>query len=187
MTAETPARMIVVKKEEKEPRLRQLILDGLAAAACTGTPVVLRILAQSLSSPVARAANGLNVQLAAAGIQALVILAKTDPQPSSQFGAHTSWRHLADVRCFDAHELLVLGSQTAWTGDCLRREPATRDSYELHAPHNPDMAVLVARSFDRLWLKSLALEAREVGCHLGITANLAALAVEAPPQVLTRH
>ena len=187
MTADAPARMIVVKKEEKELKLRQLILNGLAAATSASGPVVLRILAQSLMSPVARAACGLNPELVAAGIHALVILAKTDRQPASQFGDCCTWRHLADVRCHDAHELLVLGSQTVWVGDCLRREPASRDSYELHAPCDPGMAVAAVQSFDRLWCKSLVLASCDEDSHSGLPANLAARPADALTQVMTRH
>lgn len=186
MTSDTPTRMIVVKKEEKEPRLRQLIAQAIEAARYVETPMTLRVVALSLSSPVARAVAVLQTELAAAGISARLILAKTDHGPDSATAIAGTWRHLADVRCHDSHELLVLGTETTWIGDCLRRDPANRDSFELHSSSNRETALLFAQSFDKLWQLSHVYEPRDVA-GLDLIAGLSVLAPDSLPQALTRH
>jgi hypothetical protein len=72
-----PARMIVVKKEEKEAKIRLLLIDALAQrarATATDAPV-LRVLAQSANSPVARAVAALRADLARAGATVEIVLA----------------------------------------------------------------------------------------------------------------
>ena len=208
MTPDSPARMVVVKKEEKEPRLRQLVLAGLLAQlqagqgqagqgqVCQGQSdrgmnpgsLILRLVAQSLASPVARALAALQGELAAAGVSARVILTRADPPPF-MIGRACALRQLSDVRCHDAHELLVLGSQTTWIGDCMRRDPAVRDSFELHAPGCVETARLVTLSFDKLWQLSAACEPMDDRATLLMAADLAGLPGDHASQVtaLTRH
>ena len=186
MTSDTPARMVVVKKEEKEAKLRQLIVKGIEAVAIAGAPVTLRVVALSLSSPVARAVASLQPELEAAGILARVILAKTDQSAGAATAIAGAWRHLSDVRCHDSHELLVLGAETTWLGDCLRRDPTNRDSFELHAASNRETARHVTQSFDKLWQMSIAFVPRDEE-GLSLIAGLSALIPDAQSQALTRH
>ena len=53
MDSHSPARMVVVKKEDKEAKLRELIRAALVASAHAVAPIQLRVLALSLTSPVA--------------------------------------------------------------------------------------------------------------------------------------
>ena len=194
MAVNTPTGMVVVKKEDKEPKLRTLLIDGLAAvsrarAADPAASAVVRVVAQSMSSPVVQALAAVQAELSAAGVEARVVLAKADTAPQLSIGQSCLYRHLADVRCHDAHEFLVFGAATAWIGDCMRRDPATRDSFELHAAANNDVARGVAISFDKIWQIAVPFEAIEDRAGLDMAGDLAALGPDAAPapQVLTRH
>jgi hypothetical protein len=191
MLPNTSAGMVVVKKEDKELKLRQLLIEGLAAVAPvqgTQSKAVVRVVAQSMASPVVKVLVALQTELAAAGVDTLMILAKAEAAPRLKIGQTTAYRHLADVRCHDAHESLVLGTATAWIGDCMRRDPATRDSFELHARDTIETARGVSLSFDRMWRLAQAFQVAEDCASLEMAGNLAALGQEAPaPQVLTRH
>jgi len=186
MNSNTPARMVVVKKEEKELKLRALIAHAIANAPTTG--LEMRVLAVSLTSPVAVAVCALRAELAAAGVAARIMLVKNLTGPEASSLVDSSVRHLADSRCHDAHELLVLGNETAWIGDSLRREPASRDSFELHAFHDRKTAHFVAQSFERIWQLALPLRPREDLPALGLAASLSALTAPADTaQAMTRH
>ena len=194
MTPNTPARMVVVKKEEKELKLRQLVLDGLAALAQSSgsditAPVKLCLVAQSSLSPVARAVTALNAELVAARVIARIIITKVETGPHRQIGQDCTYRHLSDVRCYDAHELLVLGSTVTWIGDCLRRDPAVRDSYELHTVACAQTAKLVGLSFEKLWQLAAPFDASDERAALAMAADLAGLPADASsrPTALTRH
>jgi hypothetical protein len=194
MTPKTPVGMIVVKKEEKEPKLRTLLAAAIEAIGTQDglqQAPILRLLAASSASPVARAVASLQSELTAAGIETLIVLAKSETVPLMNVGAASTYRHLADARCHDAHELMVLGATAVWVGDCLRRDPAIRDSYELHASDAPDTARLTALSFDRLWSRAapVVMFAAAPPADFEMAANLAAIGPDQPsqPTALTRH
>lgn len=148
MTPNAPARMTVVKKEEKESRLKAFLALALEAHADARE---LFVLAQSLASPVAHVVATIAPELAARGIAVRLILAKADGCPNFDAGIRLTCRLLSDVRCHDAHELLVLGGATAWIGDSMRRNPSQTDSFELHAESSAETAGAVRNSFERLW------------------------------------
>jgi hypothetical protein len=193
MTLKTPPRMVVVKKEEKESKLRELLQIALAQRAVSGLPgaPILRLIAQSCASPVVRAVLALQTELTAAGAEVRIILAKTDGADASQFCRSTVVRSLADTRFHDAHEMLVLEPVAAWIGDSMRREPATRDSFELHTSDCADTADGVGSSFDKFWghAHHHRICAHDIGAELELVADLAGLPSDASsaPQVLTRH
>src|SRR5262245_40584060 len=55
-----------------------------------------------------------------------------------------------DPRLIEAHEQLVLGACACWTGDTMRRDPATCDAYESFVGDAPELAA--ARiNFEHLW------------------------------------
>jgi hypothetical protein len=201
MTPNTSARMVVVKKDEKESKVRVLLqhyLDAAAPAKLAATPV-LRVLAQSSQSPVVRAVVEISADLMRAGIAVEIIFAKAgEARPSMADGCSTAVRHLADTRFHDAHELMVLEPALVWLGDCMRRDPAARDSFELHGLELPETAQWAAMSFANVWARAVPVKAEAVAA----TANVAALANELvdladlatvvgetnnPVTVLTRH
>jgi hypothetical protein len=190
MTPHTPARMVVVKKEDKEFKLRTLIsqaLNALAKDPGTTTPS-LHVIAISAESPVFRAVVALKDELAAAGIVASLVLVKPETAALRGLGFPATARHLTDARCHEAHELMTLGELTVWTGDCMRRDPSSRDSFELHSANDPVAARRIALSFSKLWAISTPCAAVEDVRAMSLAANLAALPTDAPaPTALTRH
>jgi hypothetical protein len=192
MTPSAPARMVVVKKEEKELRLRQLILDGLSALAlndraANAAPITLRLVTISQTTPVSRAVIALKDELAQANVVARVIVTKPE-HAGLRIGLACTFRHLVDVRCHDAHELLVLGDKATWIGDCMRRDPSVRDSYELHAGSCADAARLVTVSFEKLWQLSCIIEAADDQAAFALAGDLAGLpSDQSAPTALTRH
>lgn len=189
MTLKTPAHMTVVKKEQKETTLRNFLAHALKDMGADAGLPVLRIMARCSGSPVVRALAAVQAELAAAGVEARVMLAMFENGSVAAIGSECSIRHLADARCLDAHELLVIGTACSWIGDSMRRDPSVRDSFELHAQGCEASARQVATSFDRLWARATAVKVPVVETVLELSAELAALPVDAAsaPQVLTRH
>lgn len=187
MTLNTPAHMTVVKKEEKEAKLREFLAQALKdVGSDAGT--VLRVMARCSGSPVVRAVAAVQSELAAASVEVRVMLALVEGGGVAVVGTMCSVRHLGDVRCLDAHELLGIGT-ASWIGDSMRRDPSVRDSFELHALGDEAHARQVAMSFDRLWSRAAALKSPVAEAVMDMTAELAALPVDgaSAPQVLTRH
>ena len=194
MNLKAPGHMHVVKKEDKEVKLRALLisaLDTLPARTTGAAAPVLRLLAQSQASPVVRAVLALQSELTAAGIEARVIYAKIEPGSVIGIGNASVCRLLSDVRCLDAHELMVIPTDITWIGDCMRRDPVTRDSFELHAQGCLQTARWAIASFDKIWAHSTPVKVwvQHVICpELPLVAGLAGLPSDVtPPQVLTRH
>ena len=188
MNSKTPARMVVVKKEEKETKLQELIRGALASAVASNPALELRVLAMSLASPVAAAVRALSPELKLAGVQARIMLVKSPSASETPLVETRALRQLTDTRCHDAHELLVLGTETAWIGDSLRRDPVGRDSFELHAPVDTETARAVTQSFDRIWRLAVPATPRELETALDLAASLSALGSQSETVcALTRH
>jgi hypothetical protein len=194
MNLKAPGHMLVVKKEDKETKVRQLLVAALngmpTRARGVGAPL-LRLLAQTPASPVVKAVVALQHELAAAGVEARIIYAKAEQGCMSGFDQASTCRHLSDVRCHDAHELMVLTAATTWIGDCMRRDPVTRDSFEMHTQGCAKTAGWAIASFDKLWAHSSPVVRRvpQAVCpELNLVAGLAGLPGDvSAPQVLTRH
>ncbi len=185
MIVKTPARMAVVKKEEKEQRL-VAFLESVLPTTPPGSELCL--LVQSASSPAAKAIGRLSTRLTANLISLRVIMARTDlllPLPG------VTYRQLADVRCYDAHELLVVGSRSAWIGDSMRRNPATTDSFELHVADCAETTTTIALSFDRLWNIAMPFTVPAIGDqgNLALAGELAGMGGEQGSTItaMTRH
>lgn len=189
MTPKAPARMTVVKKEEKEFRLHSFLERALSEAAAN---TELCLLAQGSASPVSRAVAGLAGLMAERGVTFRVVLAKAETTPMLPETAACSYRHLADVRCHDAHELLIFGPAASWVGDSMRRNPSATDSYELHIDAREPTSAMVASSFERLWAIATPMQPNVAKCQpsaLALAGRLAALSPEGGSVVtaLTRH
>lgn len=154
MSLRPTARAKSLIRDEKEARLKAFVTRHLEARCdsdeVTGD-ITYRLLALSAESPVARALDALSPDLAAAGVKVEIVFlrhAKADDAPSFD---PASCRFATDIRLLDAHEQLVLDSQTAWLGDCMRRDPLKRDTYELFCDRCTMTAGNAARSFARIW------------------------------------
>ena len=154
MTRKPLHQMQVVKREEKEAALIKFMLGEIAEGR-----VVLegewRIIALSMESPVLAAvrrvigefdeASRLAVKVVVVGRHALTLA------DGFERVASLAVRQAENLRLLDAHEQLVLGVKTSWTGDCMRRNPRERDAFEGFAADNPTLADWAAKAFERIW------------------------------------
>lgn len=184
MRSNDVARMHVVKKEEKEGKLREFIARDIAlrgASRPAGAPAHYRLIALSFDSPVAKALAALSAEAAAAGIEIDAIFIKSGESlleagvPAHFLKLSSTCRLTNDSRLLDAHEQLVLGHATAWIGDCMRRDPAKRDAYECYAEDCPETAEWATRSFDRLWASAEPMPLLELSPSLELAQDEPAL------------
>lgn len=174
-------RMSITRRGEKEQRLSAFIARSLVPAEQQGERQQggrISVIARSLQSPVAKAIAGLAGEIAAAGYSVRMILAKAD-----RFGLTDAWadpttvalnceaRLARDPRLAEAHEQLVLGPQTCWTGDSMRRDPAVCDAYESFIDDCTELASAGALTFERLWIGAEPLfENRPIAPALSLAA-----------------
>lgn len=163
-----PTRMHVVRKEEKEAKLRQFILKHLEARkGASSQPECWDFIARSVESPVFKVLSGLHDESTAAGVRLRLILLRLDGAHEPACGSSNASltegveaRLISDLRILEAHEQLVLGPMTTWIGDCMRREPAKRDAYECYAEDCAETATWAGKAFARLWTLSTPLPQR---------------------------
>lgn len=194
-----PSEISVVRKEEKEGRIRDFIAQDLSIAKSLsgGLGATHLVVARSLESPVTRALLASRAEAAEAGILCRVLLMLDDGLAA---GAQTALgacagqieaRIVSDHRLLDAHELLVLGPNTVWIGDCMRRDPSKCDAYEFYSTTANEASTSAARSFERLWRigKPLLLSAGDAeGVDVGVmTTELPPPAGNQPVEAATRH
>jgi hypothetical protein len=154
MRLSAPTGIHVVKKEEKEEKLRAFVEMRLVDRLTSEEPAAgatISVIARSLDSPVVRALAQLADSLDRAGLHLAAIVADeptaTDAKRAALFSSLTLF---ADPRFLEAHEQLVIDSTTTWIGDCMRREPNKRDAYERFAVDCADTAAWARRTYDRL-------------------------------------
>jgi hypothetical protein len=160
MRLRPPLRVSVTRHEEKEQKLQEFIYQHLAVptpGAHAGPAFPIMIIARSLDSPVVKAVAGLANEIAAAGLPARMILAQVDrDRLPEEWGRAITFSHeirwARHPRLIEAHEQLVLGPETCWIGDCMRRDPAKCDAYESYVEGCGEAAGCAAVSFERLWL-----------------------------------
>lgn len=152
----------VIKKEEKEARLKAFIGEHLSQAqsAAQGRICdrVLLLLARSHESPVVRALQSIVAEGRGEGIVLkTIVTTHRGDQPidwPAELVSMTDCRLAGDPRLLDAHEQLWLDGETAWIGDCMRREPAKRDAFECYASGCEATARSAEKAFNRVWDKS---------------------------------
>jgi hypothetical protein len=159
-------RTSVTRRGEKELRLGAFIarsLHAVTAPVQIGLPPArertLLVMARSPQSPVVKSLAALAREIAAAGCSVRMILARADRAgPPDGFiavqaaGLDCEVRLARNPRLIEAHEQLVVGARTCWTGDSMRRDPAICDAYESFVEDCPPIAAAAATAFDRLWL-----------------------------------
>ena len=155
-------RLCIVKREEKETKLREFIFDHLAArtaAVVDADPFPSCLLiARSAESPVAKTILTMGSIASMRGFAVRAIFANLGTAETARIAEAcrvSDWalqiRWARDIRLQDAHEQLVLGPSTSWTGDCMRREPTSRDACELYAADCAETARRSTLYFERLW------------------------------------
>ena len=153
-------RLLQVGREVKEAKLRDFVAEDIASRMSGGEfgdGTVYTVLARAPDSPVVRALQELAGELADAriAIHALFLdldgAAEDRNQPTLLDMARVEFRLLSDPRFSAAHEQLVLGPAKMWLGDCMRRDPAKRDAFEMFHAENAAAARHAQISFTRLW------------------------------------
>ncbi len=187
-------RMTMTRRGEKEARLGAFIAGGLQALACPAQGDGLQmaepaerpilVIARSAQSPVVKSIAALARDIAGAGCPVRLILAKGEGAAlSDAFIAVQTARLDCEVRVvrnprlIEAHEQLVLGARACWTGDTMRRDPATCDAYESFADDAPELAAAARLTFERLWrdgepLAALAPVAAALGTPKAVSGRL---------------
>ena len=161
MSLRPPLRVSIARHADKEQSLRQFLLRHLAGTE-PGQLSDLQIVARSLDSPLIKAITSLGQDIAGAGLSVRLILAQLDQAPTPQAWARLvpfahEIRWAKHPRLIEAHEQLVIGPETCWIGDCMRRDPAKCDAYESFIEGCGEAAGCAAVSFERLWLASQAV------------------------------
>ena len=161
----TPPAARVVKSEDKMETLRTFILAALLVPQVDNASGVVTLVARSAESPVAKALVSLGTELASRNMTVRAIFCQLEPEktaagwsiagPCIAFARDLRWA--GNPRLADAHEQMVLGSTTCWTGDCMRRDPARRDAYESYVTSDAQTTHPLRVSFERLWAASAPL------------------------------
>ncbi len=174
MRFDTPSRFVTDCRSEKESKLTSFIADGLSADMSS----VITLVARGTDSPIATA---LVAALGAVRDDALtirVVLFDIDSVVEDHGGASildlagAEFRILPDSRFAAAHEQLVLSANRVWLGDCMRRDPAKRDAFEVFHTDHATAALHAAQSFTKLWAAGEPLK-RSVGARIAPHALVA--------------
>jgi hypothetical protein len=198
MRLRPPLRVTVTRHEEKEQKLQEFIYQHLTPAQHGGDSnhaTHLLIIARSLESPVVKAVAGLTHEITSAGLSARMILAQVDRERlPEEWGRAITFSHevrwAKHPRLIEAHEQLVLGPETCWIGDCMRRDPAKCDAYESYVEGCGEAAGCAAVSFERLWLACqpmVSQTARRVGGGIGPGGPPPIIEASPQPTAGTRH
>lgn len=195
MTSTTKPQMDVVKREDKEAKLRAFIAQFLASPVTSANGKTWLLVARSPESPVVLALAHFAAELDASGIRICAILTDlmptaTETVEASPINFASELRIARNPRLLDAHEQLYLGTSTSWVGDCMRREPAKRDAYECYARDCQITARWTQLAFERIWLLSelVALQPMQIGIEpqADPEASLAAAFARSAPDAETQ-
>jgi len=158
MSGKAAPQPCLVKREEKESRLKDLILQHLeqknpGAAHCL-------LVARSAESPVAKILLSMG-RAELKGFTVRAIFAQLGTSETARIAEAcrvSDWalqiRWARDLRLLEAHEQLVINPALSWIGDCMRRDPLSRDACEVYAPDCQETARQASRFFERIWQAS---------------------------------
>ncbi len=195
----------VIKKEEKEPRVTAFVEDHLSRRQRAGDsePAEYLLIARSPMSPVCRALENLSASLEKHNITVRAVFTTIDidapvseTEKLSNHFAPAVARLVDDVRLFEAHEQLVLDSETCWIGDCMRRQPSKRDAYECYATTSKNLASTATKAFANFWkmgrpagpaTQLTSTVVFESGEQAGLPSNTLRSDDLTPPTAATRH
>jgi hypothetical protein len=163
MRLRPPLRMSVMRRGEKEQRLGEFV-TGYLAEARTVSPrprSEILVIARSVESPVVRAVAAQAADLVGGGFSVRMIVAQVDAETmprgwtlSDTIEVECEVRWARKPRLIEAHEQLVLGPETCWIGDSMRREPTKCDAYETFVEDCAKTTASTVMSFERLWQTS---------------------------------
>jgi hypothetical protein len=169
MRSRSPLRVNVARHGEKEQALKAFVQRYIAPKGQAGSDATreIQVIARSMESPVVQAIAGLGEEIAGKGYTVRMILAQLDAKPATrswaQDGRAVPFEHevrwARHPRLIEAHEQLVVGPETCWIGDCMRRDPAKCDAFENYIEDCGEAAGCASVSFERLWVASEPLAA----------------------------
>lgn len=156
MRIASPSRLMMVARTDKEARLKDFIIEGLARRAEDPVPrEPITIFVRNPDSPAARALHIALTEACGEAAELRVVLGEThtdEPASTSLLDiSGAELRVLGDPRFGAAHEQLVVGDKHVWIGDCLRRDPTKRDAFEIYHSGDQTIRWLSAESFRKLW------------------------------------
>lgn len=151
-----------LSREDKEAKLKAFITEALAidGGRIDETRKTYSLVARSLASPVVKALHAATADIVAAGIAVRVVLFESEAladepaQAALLDSSAIEIRVLNDQRFSAAHEQLTLDHGRVWIGDCMRRDPAKRDAFEMYHTGLPTMTAHAEGSFAKLWEKA---------------------------------
>lgn len=159
MSGKAAPQSCLVKREEKESKLKDFILQHLEQRKPGGAYCLL--IARSSDSPVARTLLSMGAKAELKGFVVRAIFAYLGTAETARIAEAcriSDWalqiRWARDLRLLEAHEQLVMGPALSWIGDCMRRDPMSRDACEVYVPDCPDSARQAAMFFERIWQAS---------------------------------
>ncbi|WP_045837421.1 hypothetical protein [Hyphomicrobium sp. 99] len=163
MRIASPSRLMMVARTDKEARLKDFVVDGLASHdEGPADTKCLTVFVRNPDSPVARALCAAWSEGRIDDTRIKILICDTnseEPAAAALFDiANAEFRVLADPSFSSAHEQLVVGEKSVWIGDCLRRDPTKRDAFELYHPNETATAVFATASFEKLWVRGRPLK-----------------------------
>ncbi|MDX2204551.1 MAG: hypothetical protein NW223_17500 [Hyphomicrobiaceae bacterium] len=193
MRLRPPLRVSVTRHDEKEQKLKDFVRKHLALAGQgrSATYGVVMVVARSVESPVVRALLGLGAEISAAGLSLRLVLAHVEGEQLPETWEKDLGALSCDVRwarrprLIEAHEQLVVGPETCWIGDCMRRDPAKCDAFESFIEDCGEAAGCATVSFERLWGASEPL--RRIGLPVVSPQAIPGLGEAHEPSIGTRH
>jgi len=153
------------EKQENSSRFIGYYLDRLSIAAePTLAQRRVTLIARSAASPMARALLAATAECESLAVRLDVMFAKAEPAEqmaqwldivarNDSADPVLQLRRASHPALIDAHEQLVLGTTFSWQGDCMRRDPETRDAFETFECFNSEAAKRATRTFQALWPK----------------------------------
>ena len=160
-----------MEKQENSSRFIGYYLDRLSVADEPSlTQRTATLIARSPASPMARALLTVLTECESLAVRVEVLFAKAEPADQMAQWLEAAARNDATdpflllrkaghPALIDAHEQMVLGTTFSWQGDCMRRDPETRDAFETFECFNSEAAKRVSRTFQALWPKGEKLVA----------------------------
>jgi hypothetical protein len=152
-------------KHENVARFCGYYLDRLSIVEVpTPRQRSVSLLVRSPLSPAAQAVLAALPEFQALAVSMRIVFAKLEPADAmapwveaavadaSNELLQLRWARRAEL--IDGHEQLVMGTALSWAGDCMRREPEKRDSYEQFDTFDVAAAARAELSFASFWQKS---------------------------------
>ena len=163
MRIASPSRLVTMSRTDKEARLRDFIGEAIASRGENPLgEICVTLFVRNPDSPVARALHAAWSEGRTETARFLILMGDTNTDepsaPSVLDMTDAEYRVLADPSFAPAHEQLTVGSTHVWIGDCLRRDPAKRDAFEIYHPNDAASSVFAIASFDKLWSRGRPLK-----------------------------